>query len=99
MRTVRGFTLVETTVAALIVAVGVLAILGAERNSRRLGDDGARYQRAVDAAASRLDSLRAACRRGWPAALTPVSVLAPPGGPVPVRPVRVETLLACGPPP
>jgi prepilin-type N-terminal cleavage/methylation domain-containing protein len=98
MRARRGFTLVETMIAALLLAVGILAVLGAERNARLLGESAGRRLRAVEAAASRLDSARAGCAGGVPALLTTVSADIPVGGTVAERAVHVETLAACGAP-
>lgn len=94
-----GFTLVETTLAALLVATGVLAVLGAERNARRLAARGAGSWLAVEAAASRLDSARAACVAGTPAVLALVTADVPVSGGQPGARLQVETLAACGAPP
>jgi len=92
----RGFTLVETMVAAVLLTVGVLTVLGAERNARLLGEAGARRLRAVEAAASVLDSARSRCAGGVPLVDTSL-VLDIPVGADPAEPaVHVETNIACG---
>jgi len=93
----RGFTLVESMVAAVLLTVGILTVLGAERNARRLGESGGRRLRAVEAAASSLEVARSRCATGVPLAEGPlaVTVAAGPGE----RAVRVEARLACGTPP
>jgi len=92
----RGFTLVEVVVAALLLAVGIIAILGAERSAQRLGASGARRQRAVEAAAVHLDSLRSGCAGPAPAraVLLATDVIVGPSE----RPVHVDALVACGAP-
>jgi Tfp pilus assembly protein PilV len=86
-------------IAALLLAVGILAVLGAERNARLLGESAARRLRAVEAAASRLDSARAGCVAGAPVVLVAVTADIPVGGTAAERAVHVETLAACGAPP
>jgi hypothetical protein len=89
-----GFTLVETMVAALVLAAGILLVLGADRNVRLLGGRAARRLGAVEAAASALDSARGRCPAGVPVRAMPVTADAPFAEGV----VHVETLLACGGP-
>jgi type II secretory pathway pseudopilin PulG len=89
-----GFTLVETMLAALLLAAGILLVLGADRNTRLLGARSGRLQRAVEAAASMLDSARGRCPAGVPVVASPVTADAPFAD----GRVQVETLLACGGP-
>jgi Tfp pilus assembly protein PilV len=51
----RGFSLVETVVAALVLAVGVLALVGADGAASRLAGAAQRREHAVEEAASTLD--------------------------------------------
>jgi hypothetical protein len=81
-------------VAAVLLAVGILLVVGAERNARILGARGARHHRAVEAAASALDSARGRCPMGVPAVVGPVTTFVVEDG----RVRQVETLLACGAP-
>jgi prepilin-type N-terminal cleavage/methylation domain-containing protein len=92
--TPRGFTLIESTVAAVLIAAGILLVLGADRNVRLLGRRSADHLRAVEAAASSLDSARSRCQDGVPVSAAPVSATVPAAG----RAVHVETRLACAAP-
>ena len=78
MRT-RGFSLVETVVAALVLAVGVLALVGTESAATRLEGAAQRRSHVVEEAASALE--RATC-------------LSPPGRLASVVPVQAMIALA-----
>jgi prepilin-type N-terminal cleavage/methylation domain-containing protein len=54
----RGFSLVECLVAAVLLAVGLLAIVASQRAVQRLDQLGRRTSEATEAAASRLARLR-----------------------------------------
>lgn len=54
----RGFSLVEASVAAVILAVGLLAAAASSRAVTRLATLGDRYTRAAQVASSRLERLR-----------------------------------------
>ncbi len=56
----RGFSLVECLVAAVVLAIGLLAVAATVRGSQRLAREGALTARAVEAAGSRLARLSAA---------------------------------------
>ena len=55
----RGFSLVECTVAAVLLAAGLLAVSASGRAMQQLGLLGGRTAGAADVAASRVASLRA----------------------------------------
>lgn len=55
----RGFSLVEVTVAATLLAAGILGLVGSHRAMQRLDQLGRRTAEAAEAAAGRLGLLRA----------------------------------------
>jgi Tfp pilus assembly protein PilV len=59
MGRLRGFTLVETTVAAVLLCLGVLAASATWRSAGRLALLGARQARAAELARARLSLLEA----------------------------------------
>ena len=91
-----GFTLVETVVAALVLGIGVLAVVGSQQAAERVSSSSSRRLAAVEQAASELDRQRAACTGPLAPALVVARV--PVAGEPARRAVRVEAVLWCGAP-
>jgi prepilin-type N-terminal cleavage/methylation domain-containing protein len=77
-----GFTLVEVMIAVVILSVGVIALVGSSSLVTRMIGQGKRTGGAVQVAASRLETLRAASRTTTPPCLDPAFAS---GGPVTSR--------------
>jgi len=89
-----GFTLVETVVAALVLAVGVLAVVGTQRAAEHLSSSSARLTAAVEEAASELDRLGTGCTDSSAAARLAI-VHVPVAGESAGRAVHVEAIISC----
>ena len=92
-----GFTLVETVVAAVVLAVGILAVVGTQRAAEQLSSAAARRAAAVEEAATLLDRERVFCADSGVGARRTVAAVPVPGEPS-ARAVRVEAIVACGAP-
>jgi len=60
----RGFSLIEASVAAAVLAIGLLAVIGSERALARLDLLGRRVAQSTETAAGRLALLQAAACTG-----------------------------------
>ena len=73
-RSIAGFTLLEVSVALLLISVGLLGLLGTLGPAAVLAGSGRARGRSAMVLESRLDRLRNAVARGAPACVVP------PGG-------------------
>lgn len=62
----RGFTIIEVLIAVVVLAVGVVALVGSSASATRMIGRGRHATRAVQAAIDRMELLRADAHRTTP---------------------------------
>jgi hypothetical protein len=77
----RGFTIVESLIAALLLSLGILALVGSAALASRMVGRGGVSTRAAFAAASRMEWLRRVAASSVPACTSPEWRSGSAGGP------------------